>query len=81
MDRAAEADNMTCFRRVQYSKAAGSFYMHEVQHFDCSAGKMELKNQYFDPANTRANTIFSFSSAAAWINGGGPGLAAQINDQ
>ena len=59
-------------------KLRAQIYMREAQYFDCSAGKMELKNQYFDPANT----IFPFSSAAeAWINGGGPGLAAQINDQ
>ena len=45
MDRAAEADNMTCFRRVQCSKAAGSIIHALAQYFDCPASKMELKNQ------------------------------------
>ena len=33
-------------------KLQAQFYMREAQYFDCTAGKMELKNQYFDPANT-----------------------------
>ena len=78
MDRPAEADHMTCFHRVQCSKAASSFYKREAQYFDCSAGKMELKTNIL----TRANTIFFLQlSSAAWINGGGPGLAAQISFQ